>query len=159
MKEKLKNEKGLTKAGLLIIMVLLIVVIIALLMYFQNQKKRNFITMAKGYISDVRTLVTEDDITLPATYKEKVIISISQIKPDKELLESPFGGEWVIEKSYIILKNSGTEFEPVYDYYVALEDDKGNCLELTEESKLNRNLVTKNCSIMEYAETKDAYIE
>lgn len=159
MKEKFKNELGLTRAGLLITIILLIVVIAALLLYFHNQKKRNFITMAKGYISDVRTLVTEDNLILPATYKEKVIISISQIKPDKELLNSPFGGKWVIEKSYIILKNSGTEFEPVYDYYIALEDDKGNCLELTEESKLKRNLVTKNCSIMEYAETKDAYVE
>ena len=80
-------------------------------------------------------------------------------RPGKELLKSPFGGDWVIEKSYIILKNSGTEFEPVYDYYIALEDNKGNCLELTEESKLKRNLVTTNCSILEYAETKDAYVE
>ena len=159
MKEKFKNELGLTRAGLLIIIILLLVVVVALLLYFHNQKKRNFITMVKGYISDVRTLVTEDNLILPATYKEKVIISINQIKPDKELLNSPFGGKWVIEKSYIILKNSGTEFEPVYDYYIALEDDKGNCLELTKESKLKRNLVTKNCSIMEYAETKDAYVE
>lgn len=159
MKEKFKNESGLTVPGLLIIIVLLIVVIVAVLLYFNNQKKRNFITMAKGYISDVRTLVAEDNIMLPATYKEKVIISISQIKPGKELLKSPFGGDWVIEKSYIILKNSGTEFEPVYDYYIALEDNKGNCLELAEESKLKRNLVTTNCSILEYAETKDAYVE
>lgn len=159
MKEKFKNESGLTVPGLLIIIVLLIVVIVAVLLYFNNQKKRNFITMAKGYISDVRILVAEDNIMLPATYKEKVIISISQIKPGKELLKSPFGGDWVIEKSYIILKNSGTEFEPVYDYYIALEDNKGNCLELTEESKLKRNLVTTNCSILEYAETKDAYVE
>ena len=154
-----KNKSGLTRLGLLIIIVLLAVVIIALLLYFGNQQKRNFITMAKGYISSVRTLVTEDKIIVPDTYKERVIISISQIDPDKDLLKSPFGAEWVIDKSYIIIKNSGTEYSPIYDYYITLEDENGNCLELTEESKLNRNLVTKNCAIQEYAETSAAYIE
>lgn len=41
----------------------------------------------------------------------------------------------------------------------ALADDKGNCVELTEESKLNRNSVTTECKIDEYAETGAAYIE
>lgn len=159
MKDVSNNKKGLTRLGLLIIVVLLIVVIIVLLMYFQNQKKRNFITMAKNYIADVRSYVNEDEITLPDTYKERVVISISQINPNKQLLKSPFGSKWVIEKSYIIIRNVGTEYSPVYDYYVALQDKKGNCLELTEESKLHRNLVTKKCNIEEYAETSDAYIE
>ena len=159
MKKISDNKKGLTRLGLLIIIVLLIVVIIALFVYFGNQKKRNFITMAKGYINEVRTLVSEDAITLPDTYKERVVISISQIEPNKKLQKSSFGGEWVINKSYIIIKNSGTEYSPIYDYYIALEDSKGNCLELTEESKLERNLVSKGCIIEEYAETSDAYIE
>ena len=159
MKNMSDNKRGLTRLGLLIIVSLLIVVIIGLLIYFQNQRKRNFITMAKEYISDVRTLVTEDSIILPDTYKERVIISISQIEPDKKLLKSPFDSKWVIDKSYVIFKNSGTEYNPIYDYYIALQDNKGNCLELTSESKLNRNLVTKDCVIEEHAETGPAYIE
>lgn len=153
------NKRGLTRLSLLIIIVLLIVIIGALLLYFQNQKKRNFITMAKNYIAEVRTLVTEDEITLPDTYNERVIISVSKINQDKKLQKSSFGGDWVIDKSYVIIRNSGTEYNAIYNYYIALEDSKGNCIELTEESKLNRKLVSKKCSIQEYAETSDAYIE
>ena len=159
MKNISNNKKGLTRLGLLIIMTLLIVVIIASLIYFKNQKKRNFITSAKNFITEVRGFASEDNIELPATYKERVIISISQINPNKKLPKSSFGGKWVIEKSYVIIKNSGTEYAPVYDYYIALQDSKGNCLELTEESKLHRNLVTKECNIEEFAETHDTFIE
>lgn len=153
------NKKGLTKSSLLIIIILLIVIILALLIYFENQKKRNFISDAKNYISQLRAKVSEDSIVLPATYKEKVVFSISQIDPNKKLEKSSFGGNLIVEQSYIIIINSGTEYNPVYDYYIALEDDKGNCIELTEESKLHRNLVTKDCDIQKYSETKDAYIE
>ena len=155
----MKNEKGLTRLGLIIIIVLMIVVIFALVYYFGNQKKRNFITEAKEYISDVRSLITSDSIIAPDTYDEKVVISISQIDPDKRLIKSAFGGNWIKEKSYIIIKNAGTEYQPKYEYYIALADDKGNCVELTEESKLNRNSVTTECKIDEYAETGAAYIE
>lgn len=145
--------------GLLIIIILLVVVIVSLLIYFENQKKRNFISDAKNYISQLRAKASEDSIVLPDTYKDRIIFSVSQINPDGELDKSSFGGKWIIEKSYIIIRNSGTEYNPIYDYYIALEDDKGNCIELTEESKLHRNLVTKGCRINQYSETKDAYIE
>ena len=69
MKKLSNNKNGLTRMGLLIIIVLLIVVIIAMLIYFSNQKKRNFITMAKGYITDVRGYASEDEIILTDTYK------------------------------------------------------------------------------------------
>lgn len=154
-----RKDLGLTHSGLIIIIVLCAVVIIGLLLYFNNQKKRNFITEAKNFISEVRTLVTEDKIVVPSTYDEKVIISISQINTDKGLVKSSFGKNWVIEKSYIIIKNSGTEYTPVYSYYIALEDEGGNCVELSEEKKLNRNSVIKECNIDEYAETAATYIE
>lgn len=152
------NKKGLTRFGLLIIIVLLIVVICGLLVYFQNQKKRNFITMAKEYVSNVRMLATEDKIMLPDTYKERVVISVKSLEKNPNR-KSPFNAKWVTNKSYVVIKNTGTEYQPKYEYFIALQDEKGNCVELTKESKLNRDLVSKKCTIDEVSETDAAYLE
>lgn len=152
------NKKGLTRFGLLVIIILMIVVICGMLVYFQNQKKRNFITMAKDYISAARLLATEDKIVLPDTYKEKVVISVMKLEKNPNR-KSSFDAKWVTDKSYIIIKNAGTEYMPKYDYYIALEDENGNCVELTKENKLNRDLVTKKCKIDEIGETDASYLE
>lgn len=157
MKENYK--KGLATSKLLIIILLLGVIIVGILYYFNNQIKRNYITMAKEYISELRALVTEEKMILPDIEGSEVLISVSKINTSKNLTKSPFNENLVLDKSYIIIKNEGTEYNPVYIYYIALEDEGGNCIELTREAKLTRNGVTKECNIKEYAETNAVYLK
>ena len=151
-------QKGLAASRLLIIILLLGVIIWGTIYYFTNQIKRNFITMGKDYISELRALVTEEKMILPEVGGSQVLISVSKISTSKNLTKSPFGENWVLEKSYIIIKNEGTEYNPVYNYYIALEDEGGNCIELTREAKLSRDDVVKECNITEYAETNAVYL-
>lgn len=153
------NNKGMTTKKLLIVIIIVAALIGFLFFYFYNQRRRNFVTQAKGYIDDLRELVTADEIFLPDTKEEKVMISVSQINPQEKLSKTPFGSELVVEKSYIIIKNNGTEYTPVYDYYVTLQDEKGFCIPLTKEKELNRSYVTKNCDIEPLEETGAIYLQ
>lgn len=156
---KNNQTKGFNILSLIISIVIIGLITGGLLMYFNNQKRRNYVTMANQYITDLRLLATEEKIILPETRDIEVLISVSRINTNKELTESPFGENWVLDKSYIIIKNEGTEYNPVYNYYIALEDEGGNCIELTRETNLKRENVTKGCNIEEHAETNAVYME
>lgn len=156
--EKKLNKHGLTTKKLLLIILIVALLLGFLFFYFYNQRRRNFVTQAKEYINELRELVTEELVYLPDTNDETVIISVSQLNPKKGVKKTPFGANLVKEKSYIKVKNSGTEYTPVYDYYITLEDEKGNCIPLTVEKKLNRYSVKKDCNIEEVHETGAKYI-
>lgn len=151
------NSKGITTRKLILFVIIIALIITFLFFYFYNQRKRNFVTMAKEYISDVREMVTEDKIILPDTKDEAVVISISQIDSEKKLGKSSFHGDIVKDKSYIIIRNSGTEYTPVYDYYITIQDTKGYCINNRKEQALNRNSVDKNCNIKTVPETEGKY--
>jgi len=157
----LKNNqtKGFNILSLIISIVIIGLIIGGLLIYLNNQKKRNYITMAKQYITDLRSLATEEKIVLPETRDIEVLISVSRINTNEKIVKSPFEKNLVVDKSYIIIKNEGTEYNPVYNYYIALEDEGGNCIELTRENKLRRESVTKGCNIEKHAETNAVYME
>ncbi|MDD6223600.1 MAG: hypothetical protein PUB18_01190 [bacterium] len=155
----MKNSRGFTGKGLLVIVVVLIIIVGFLFIYFYNQRKRNFITMAKDYITEVRVLATSDRIILPATTDDEVLITISQIEPTEKLRKSPFHEKWNLDKSYVVIRNIGTEYSPRYIYLIALEDKGGHCVSLTEEVELHRNKVSTQCSIEEHDETAAIYLD
>ncbi len=155
----MKNKKGITINNTLVIIIILGLCIGGIVYYFYNQKRRNYITMAQDYIREARYQVTKTNLSIPINKGDKVVISISQLNPNKKLSNSPFGKKWLIDKSYIVLENIGTDLIPKVSYSIALEDEENNCIRLTEEEKLHRKLVKKECDITSQEETDGLYIE
>ena len=152
--KKYKNKKGFTLIELLavivILAVLLAIAIPAVTSYINNSKKDSFISNAKFYIDSVRNDNTLAD-DMPILLTDEKMIRIADINLEKGEKKSAYGNDWVDENSYVVIRNTGSLDFPKYTYYIALEDEKGYCLELTDEASLERGLVKKGGCIIDTA--------
>jgi len=148
------NEKGLTLAQLVLLLVVALIVLLVMvpqiLHYVVDSKTGSFISSAQSYIDEVRNRLT---ITqgFPVDAGDSVPFRILDLELDKEKQKSVYGNPWVNEKSYVISKNIGTMEDPVYSYSIALQDEEGYCLELTDETVLKKGSVKQNeCEIVNF---------
>jgi len=145
------NKKGFTLIELLsvivILAILLVIVVPTVSSYITSSKKSSFISNAKMYLDEARKISTING-TLPQDKNDKITIKVSDPDMEKDMQQSPYGNSWVDGSSYIIIENIGSNEVPKYSYSIALEDEKGYCINLTLEDNLDPSGVKKNgCNI------------
>lgn len=112
--------------------------------YIIASKNETFVTTAKQFISAVKTSISNDEYILPVEKNEVTIIPISSIDLNKGGVVSPYGNNWIKEKSYIAIINDGDNINPEYTYYIAMQDSKNYAIPLTKEISLNKSVVISN---------------
>ena len=112
----------------------------------------SFISNAQFYIDEVRKNLTLNE-AFPVDQNAMVAFPISDLELDQKKKKSVFGNPWVDERCYVISKNIGTMENPKYSYSIALEDENGYCLELTDEVSLKKaNVKKEGCKIQDFSE-------
>jgi len=138
------NKKGFTLIELLAVIVILGVImtiaIPAMSGYIANSRKDTMLSTAQEYISGAKTLLISEN-ALPQS-GEAVVIPVSTIEVDKGGV-SPYTNQAFNETngtSYILVYNTASTGAGTatsnYKYAIALEDGKGNCLDLVSEEFL-----------------------
>lgn len=145
------NKKGFTLFQLILLIlvatIIIVFVIFPILGHITSSKQRSFLSSAKFYIEETRSLLTLNK-GFPVDQGESLTLQISELSLDQDKEKSVFGYSWVDEKSYIVVKNVGTMENPKYSYSIALEDVEGNCIDLEEDNKLLKENVKKGtCNI------------
>jgi len=159
----MKKEKGFTLIELLavivILAVLLVIAVPAVSSYITSSKKGSFISSAKLFLNQARNKVLTEK-TFPREAKEKVVIPIAELDMEKDMETSSYGNDWVKSKSYVVIENVGTSVKPIYSYSIALEDNKGYCINLILEDDLDSSVVNKSkCNIELFSEIAVSKIE
>lgn len=157
-----KNEKGISLIQLLsflvIVGVVLAVVVGLFSKYMKASQKKSYLSSAQLYIDEARKALTSAG-ELPIGVGEEAIVPVSKLKLNKDRSKSPYLCGWVDEKSYVVIKNVRTTEKPLYVYFVALQDRKGNCIELTEEEKvMKKDISVGNCKIQRIGEINSELI-
>lgn len=142
------NRRGFTLIELLAVLVILSILFSiatsAVGGYFGTSKKRLFLDDA---IENQR-LVSQDLVLgkykAPLDPNEVTIISTSLLEKEKDAFRSSFGFSFVEPKSYVVVVNRGTPDEPIYEYYVALQDLGRNALPLTKVDDIMDQSFLKN---------------
>ncbi len=141
------------KKGFTFIELLAVMVILGILFTIAS-------TAVSGYIHSSRVeLLVDDalssqqmvsqDIVLerfqaPVDYNDVTIVSASLLNKEQGGVHSPFGSNYVENKSYVAVVNVGTANRPRYRYYVAVQDEDRNALPLTESTKLDSSFFIRN---------------
>lgn len=135
----MNNKKGFTLIELLAVIVILGIILTVAIpqitQYINSSREKTMRTSAQVFIDAVRTYATENS-KFPYKGKEKkyeLKEIYETIGLDNDTKKSPYGGEWDLDKSYVILKLS-TEYVDSYDVY--LIDKKGNSIGPVSESDL-----------------------
>lgn len=140
------NEKGVTLLQMVILLVVVLVlalfIVPQLIGYITSSKKSSFISSAKFYIGETRKFLTSNE-SFPVDTNQSMNVYVSELNLNQDKRESVYGYPWVEENSFILVKNIGTMESPVYSYSIALQDEEGFCIELREESELNKKDVKK----------------
>lgn len=128
-----RNNKGFTLIELLAVIVILGVILAlaipAVAQYINSAKKSTYVDNAQAYASAARNelFLNDSDYALPVNTNDATAISFKNLVSALESggKKSPYGGEFVDEYSFVIIKNIGTAEKPKYNYYIAALDSKG----------------------------------
>lgn len=144
----MNNTNGFTLIELLAVTVILGVLLTFAIPnvtnYLSNSKKSLFIDDAKQNQSIVGNNMVFDRFKAPIEKNDVTIVSIGLLEKEKKKYSSSFGFPYLENKSYVAVVNIGTSENPIYDYYVALQDDGRNAIPLTNYSKIDDSSFVKN---------------
>lgn len=139
------NRKGFTLIELLAVIVILGVLLgIAIprvSQYINNSRKESFVSLASMYIETIRDDATAEMYPKPINKNDVVIITLDNIKTEKNKEKSPFGGKFIYNKSYVAIVNTSDGTNPEYEYFIALQDSKGYAIPLTQEENLSPKVI------------------
>ncbi len=142
------KNKGFTLIELLativILGVLLSIAIPKVTQYIINTKKDSFVDEGKIFIDSVKKDITSEIYNLPILDNDVTIITFDVASLDKANQKSPFGGNYILNKSYVAVINVGTGTDPKYKYFLAAQDSKNYAIPLTSEDKLQTNKIVAN---------------
>lgn len=137
-----KQEKGFTLIELLAVIVILgIIMMIAIPSvtgYITNSRKSSMIRDASMYINQARGNASVKN-ELPTEAGVPNTFSICDAVLESGGKKSPFGSNWVCDKSYVAIDYDGKN----YSYRVQLLDSDGNYLPLTSEDDLSDKNITQ----------------
>ena len=147
---KLKNNKGFTLVELLAVIVILGIIMAiavpAVSSYINKSRKDAWISSANNFINAVRNKALAGKFSLPVELNEVTIVSLDMIDVDSGKFQSAYDADYVINKSYVIIVNGNTRSNPIYQFYFAAQDTKGNYIPLTLEKDLSSKSVKSNAS-------------
>ena len=110
--------------------------------YIAKSKRSAFVQTANSCVDSVNASIVSEVFEAPVEENDVTIVNIDMIELDKEIVNSPYGSPWIIQKSYVAVINKGTATDPKYAYYFAGQDEDRNAIPLTEISKITEKSVT-----------------
>lgn len=141
----LKNKKGFTLIELLAVIVILgVVMSIAVPTYTDHiyqSKRRAFVVVAESYVNNVSAGITSGLYKAPQSKNDVTIVNLNAIELYGGNYISPFDSNWVDNKSYVAVINSGTSLEPNYEFYFAAQDEERNAIPLTKITDINESTI------------------
>ncbi len=145
----MKNDKkGFTLIELLAVIVilgvLLSIAIPKVSQYITNTKKDSYISEGKIFVESVKKDATSEIYELPILNNDVTIVTFDVASLDKSNEKSPFGGKYILNKSYVVIINVGTGTDPEYQYYLAAQDSKNYAIPLTKEKELVASKIVAN---------------
>lgn len=144
----MKKNKGFTLIELLAVIVilgvLLAIAIPKVSQYINSSRKKSFVDAGQLFINSVREDATAEEIPSPVATNDVVIVTLDIANLNKAKAKSPWGGKYVLNKSYVAIVNAGTSTNPKYEYYFAAQDTKGYAIPLTNEKDLEPDKVVAN---------------
>lgn len=142
------GKKGFTLVELLSVMVILGILITisgtAVSRYIHSSRIELFVDNALSDQEMISQDIVLERFQAPVEKTDVTIISTSLLNHEQGGVSSPFGADYVENKSYVAVINSGTSNKPHYKYYIAIQDEDRNALPLTEASELNSSLLVRN---------------
>lgn len=143
-----KNIKAFTLIELLAVLVILGVLLgIAIpkvTQYINQSKRSSFVDEAVVFLDSVRKDATSEIYPFPIHNNDVTIVMFDIANLDKAQNKSPYGGNYVFNKSYVAIINTGTGTDPSYQYYLAVQDSKNYAIPLTKEEDLDVTKVIAN---------------
>lgn len=145
MKDK-KNAFTLIEllAVIVILGVLLSIAVPKVAQYITNSRKDSFIKEGKIFIDSVKNDTTSQMYALPIQSNDVTVITFDIASLDKSNKKSPFGGNYIVNKSYVAIVNVGTGTDPDYRYYLSAQDTKNYAIPLTGEKELESDKIIAN---------------
>ena len=144
----MKKNKGFTLIELLAVIVilgvLLAIAIPKVSQYINGSRKKSFVDAGQLFINSVREDATAEEIPSPIATNDVVIVTLDVANLNKAKAKSPWGGKYILNKSYVAIVNVGTSTNPKYEYYFAAQDSKGYAIPLTNEKELDADKVVAN---------------
>ena len=142
------NKKGFTLVELLgtivILGIALGIAIPAVSRYIDKSKREAFSSVLHEYGDAVSKALANDEYSVPYGNSQLTIISLDLIPLDKGKQESSFDSEWLKNKSYIVVANTGTTDKDNYEYYVAAQDEDNHAISLSEIKNITSKDVISN---------------
>ena len=148
----MRRSKGFTLIELLAVIVILgVIMLIAIPSvtgYITNSRKSSFATNGQYIIDAVRNYAITNN-GLPTYDGQAVAYRVVDddgniaVKLDSGGTKSAFGGNWVANYNYVVIKMVGTN----YEYYYTGYDTKGNYVPLTLEENLSSKVVATASSV------------
>lgn len=125
------NKKGFTLIELLAVIVILAVVlgiaIPAVSKYITTSRKNGYVDNLYQFIDAARKSATlGEEYELPVDSNHATVVKFATLANSLEKggQNSPYGNKWDLEKSFVIIINTGTADSPSYTYYVTASDGK-----------------------------------
>ena len=138
-----KNNKAFTLVELLAVVVILgVITTIAVPQYNQyieKSKRSAFVTEANGFVDSVNAGILASKYKAPVAKNDVTVVNIDMIDMENKSDQSPYGADWVINKSYVAVINEGTELDPQYAYFFAAQDEDRNAIPLTRISDIRED--------------------
>lgn len=127
------------KAFTMIEIIFVIVIIGSILLFaipgvtkmIENSKKDTMIIDAKDMVQKAKIYIMAGKAKYP-TYNS-LTLTLNQIDSRKEIKDSPFGGSYKREESFVKIKKQNSE----YVFTVTLIDEKGNKIKNVDSNELN----------------------
>lgn len=125
------NKKGFTLIELLAVIVilgvLLAIAVPSVTKYINSSKKNTYIDNAQTYASTAREQASLGTYKNPVNGGEATIVTFEALAEelDKGGKTSPYGAEYKLDSSFVVIANIRTAENPKYEYFIAAIDEDG----------------------------------
>lgn len=125
------NKKGFTLIELLAVIVilgvLLAIAIPSVSKYIATSKKSTYVSNAQSYVEAVRNESMISEYDFPVNAGDATVITFAKLADSLEKggKTSPYGYDFELASSFVVILNIGTAESPKYEYYIFAVDKGG----------------------------------